>query len=167
MAGRHGKFLVTSLQFGHWKNGSNYFGFAPDKISTVDSPSGITTGDTINEGNHNRENRYHTKGTVSWYKPDWLGGNHALKSGFDYSVADGNRPWDSRGTAGNYQQMLRSGAAFQIGVWNYPVTPANTDPLPWDLRSGQLDDQSASHAESRTALCARQRFSAGAVPRRR
>ena len=121
-----GNSLVTSLQFGHWKNGSNYFGFAPDKVSTVDSPSGITTGDTINEGNHNRENRYHTRGTISWYKPDWLGGNHALKSGFDYSVADGNRPWDSRGTAGNYQQMLRSGAAFQIGVWNYPVTPANT-----------------------------------------
>jgi hypothetical protein len=119
-----GNSLVTSLQFGHWNNGSDYFGFVPDRVSTVDNITGVTTGDTINDGNHNREHRYHTKGSVSYYKPE-LAGNHAFKVGFDYTQVDGNRPWDSRGTAGNYQQQLRSGVPFQIAVWDYPVYPQN------------------------------------------
>jgi outer membrane receptor protein involved in Fe transport len=120
-----GNSLVTSLQFGHWNNASNFFGYVPDRVTTVDSITGVTTGDNINDGNHNREHRYHLKGGLSWYKPELFSGNHAFKLGFDYTRADGNRPWDSRGGAGNYEQILRSNVPFQIAVWNYPVYPQN------------------------------------------
>jgi hypothetical protein len=67
-----GNSLVTSLQFGHWNNASNFFGYVPGRVTTVDSITGVTTGDNINDGNHNREHRYHLKGGLSWYKPELL-----------------------------------------------------------------------------------------------
>ena len=53
--------------------------------------TGFVTGANTSTGQHNQEYRYHTKGNVSYYKPDWLGGNHSFKAGFDYTASGSNR----------------------------------------------------------------------------
>jgi len=60
---------------------------------------------------------------VSWYKPDWAGGNHEIKVGLDFFSTLESRAVRSRGAAGNYEMQFRSGIPDQIAVWNYPVWP--------------------------------------------
>ncbi len=80
------------------------------------------------------EDRYHTKGTLTWYKPDWFWGNHELKTGFDSSKGHGDRRIGDRGPAkdhpvlsnhpfptqhvGNYRLIFRNGVPFQMEAWN-------------------------------------------------
>ena len=71
----------------------------------------------------NQEYRYDTKGSISYFKPNWLGGNHSFKVGFDYSAAGSNRVMEDRGAATNEQLIFRSGVPFEVSFGNYPVVP--------------------------------------------
>jgi hypothetical protein len=117
-----GNSIVTSLQFGHWHSGGGYRGFLPAQPTTTDLVTGVTAGDSIQDGAHVQEHRYHARGSVSWFKPDLLAGNHSFKAGFDFTAAGSDRPWDSRGNL-NYELITSRGAPTELAVWNYPVNP--------------------------------------------
>ncbi|MBI2835510.1 MAG: TonB-dependent receptor [Acidobacteria bacterium] len=123
--GVKGNSLVASAQIGAWRSWTRV-GFWNEKVATIDLVTAEVTGANFSSGEHNEEYRIGTKGVVSWYKPDWLGGNHQIKAGFDYTSAGGNRRQDSRGAAGNYQLQFRRGVPSQIAVGNYPVDPHET-----------------------------------------
>jgi outer membrane receptor protein involved in Fe transport len=76
----------------------------------------------MNERNY--EDRFQTRGSLNWYKPDWFNGNHEIKVGGDFFKirADRHRLTRPAGS-GNYQLIFRSGAADQISVFNTPVHP--------------------------------------------
>ncbi|MBI2835511.1 MAG: TonB-dependent receptor [Acidobacteria bacterium] len=114
--------LVTSLQVGAWRSWTKVGAFS-DKPATIDLVTGEITGSNFSAGERNEEYRIGTKGVVSWYKPEWLGGSHQFKAGLDFMQSGGNRRQDSRGAAGNYQLQFRRSVPSQIAVGNYPVDP--------------------------------------------
>jgi carboxypeptidase family protein/TonB-dependent receptor-like protein len=120
-----GNSLVTSLQVGLWKNFTTNPAYPESlgKVATTDNISGVVTGASNAQGQDNQEYRYHTKATVSYYKPDWLGGNHSFRSGFDYTASGANRVMEDRGVNGNYQLIFSNSVPSQISVGNYPVHP--------------------------------------------
>jgi hypothetical protein len=114
--------LVTDVQFGRWNWTDHYVGFV-SAPATTDQLNQIVTGDTVRDGESPIEYRYQTKGSLSWYKPNLLHGNHQFKAGFEYDAARADRPYQARGAAGDYQMIFRNNAPFQIAVYNDPTTP--------------------------------------------
>lgn len=114
--------LVASAQVGAWRSWTRVRAFT-DKVSTRDLGTGVITGSNFSSGEHNEEYRVGTRGSVSWFKPDWLGDSHEIKAGLDLMKSGGNRKQDSRGAAGNYQLLFRNGVPIQIAIGNYPVEP--------------------------------------------
>jgi hypothetical protein len=66
--------------------------------------------------------RQNVRWGLDWYKPDWLGGNHAFKIGTDIFEAQGNRNRIPR-IAPTYEVVFANGAADFIEVQNTPVYP--------------------------------------------
>ena len=73
---------------------------APGKQSTTDIATLFVTGNHFTRrptpmGGDADQGRRHTKGVVSWYKPDLLGGNHEFKAGVDHlwTWFDDGLPW--------------------------------------------------------------------------
>jgi outer membrane receptor protein involved in Fe transport len=64
-------------------------------------------------------------GVVSWYKADWLGGNHDFKGGIDYVDSWVGDAYAARPVAGDYQLQFNNGAPFQMATRNTPVDPDN------------------------------------------
>ena len=93
-----GNSVVVLLQTGGFFQKSRYFAEPsffnlqagnPDtaeahKIGTLDTFTQMRTGDTPSDGRTVHRYRYPTKGTVSYYRPNWLGGSHQFKTGFDF-----------------------------------------------------------------------------------
>ena len=130
-----GNSLVASVQTGRWDfNGKNW-GLAPGKVSTTDIATQIVGGNFWAANGLDRDmGRYHTKGVVSYYKPDLLGGNHEFKVGADHLWswwADGDIPAgiSSGHRAGEnniiYRLVFNNGVPFQLVTKNSPVKPAN------------------------------------------
>lgn len=119
-----GDSLVTSLQTGFWNFDSTYLLFGDfNRPATTDVATQYVTGPNINQGNIPLETRYHSRGSLIWYRPDSFHGNHEVKVGFDYITNSIKRGWVSRGSNMNYQLQYSNGAAFQLQTWNYPVIP--------------------------------------------
>jgi Carboxypeptidase regulatory-like domain/TonB dependent receptor-like, beta-barrel len=114
------KFL--SLQFGRWDWHVDYSGFS-DQTATLDQLTLAVTGNNATAGTTSFEDRSHLKGTLTWYKPDLLVGNHDFKVGFDYSDAHADRKIIDRGASANYQLIYRNSAPFQLAAWNNPAVP--------------------------------------------
>jgi hypothetical protein len=116
--------FVTSLQAGLWWS-NNTGDLLPD-TGTPPTLDLVTRQITGHHGFYedNQNERWHTRGTVNVYKPDWALGNHELRAGFDQYVASSNRV----GLSGfyNYQLQTRTGVPSQIEIGNYPVVPTNT-----------------------------------------
>ena len=133
-----GNSVVVLLQTGRFFQKSRYFAEPsffnlqagnPDtaeahKIGTLDTFTQMRTGDTPSDGRTVHRYRYPTKGTVSYYRPNWLGGSHQFKTGFDF-INSGF--FESRRTkpAGNYELRFNNGAPTQLITFNYPVTPTD------------------------------------------
>ena len=93
----HGNSLVASLQSGAFYQKAWYFaepsyenfraGNDDDprvhKIPTLDTFTNFRTGDASSDGQWLHRYRYPTKGTVSYYKPNFIAGSHQFKGGFD------------------------------------------------------------------------------------
>lgn len=120
---RSNKFL--SLQTGYWHVDAGPYPGYTNKPATTDQVTSRITGLDVSAGNVNDYNRYHTKGTLNWYKPGLLFGNHDFKVGADYGVTHLDVGTVDRGVAGNYQLIFRSGVPFQINIKNNPVTPVS------------------------------------------
>ncbi len=124
-----GNALVTDLQYGYWMWHDHALGHDPDNVRKVDIRTMYQTGDSTDEGEVPKEDRHHAKGTVSWYSPGLLIGNHELKAGFDFFAVLVSRSWNRRQSA-DYLLRYDNGVPFQVQTWNHPVTPfSNQDYL--------------------------------------
>ena len=115
--------VATSLHFGRWFNNSGTTGaFADGRPGGSDAIFATTWGTNDQYGDRNNQERWHIKGAVSWYKADWLLGNHEFKTGFDRFITHAGR---SRVVtdAPNYRLMFRAGIADRIAIGNAPVEP--------------------------------------------
>ena len=126
--GVRGNNLVASVQYGRWNFRGDGFSTAPGKVSTLDIATQFRTGDnfTIN-GRDQDDNRHHTKGVVSYFKSDLLGGNHDLKVGIDHLASyfnDGYRVIGENNEFG-YQLVFNNGVPFQINTRNTPAKGTN------------------------------------------
>jgi outer membrane receptor protein involved in Fe transport len=126
-----GNSLVASIQYGRWDFNGVYDGVTPGKVSTMDIGTQFVTGDLFFQGanaNGRRadEGRHHTKGVVSWYKRDLLGGNHDIKAGVDHlwSWFDDFNVGPEAGKLG-YQLRFNNGVPFQLATINAPVRGPN------------------------------------------
>jgi hypothetical protein len=130
-----GNSLVASVQSGRWDYGGKNWGLAPGKVSTTDIATQQIGGNFwAANGLHRDMGRNHTKGVVSFYKPDLWGGNHDFKVGADHLWswwADGDIPAgvSSGHRAGEnniiHRLVFNNGAPFQLTTKNSPVKPAN------------------------------------------
>jgi hypothetical protein len=121
--GVKGNSLVISAMGGMWHSLTPIDGFT-DNPARVDLVTGVRSGASSGPGvgQYGTIYRKQARGNVSWYKPDW-GGNHEIKTGFDFFSTLEARAVRSRGAAGNYEMQFRNGIPDQLAVWNYPVTP--------------------------------------------
>ena len=124
--GIKGNSLVASLQYGKWRWDGIYLGFSPGKVATTDSVTLMRSGQNIEAGNIPHEWRHHTKGNISWYRPDLFAGDHEIKTGFDHMASTVSREWISRGISKDYVLWFRSGAPDQVEIYNHPVKPVTS-----------------------------------------
>ncbi len=93
--------------------------------SSRDRATGTVFGLINRAGERNREGRRQVRANLSWYRPDWAGGNHELKLGFDFFHAPANRNILDRGAAHNWRLNFNRGNPDRVELWNYPVSPDN------------------------------------------
>lgn len=122
--GVKGNSLVASAMVGMWHSLTPIEGFT-DNPARVDLVTGVRSGASSGPGvgQYGTIYRKQARANVSWYKPDWVGGNHEIKSGVDFFSTLESRAVRSRGAAGNYEMQFRNGIPDQLAVWNYPVWP--------------------------------------------
>ncbi|MCX6551877.1 MAG: carboxypeptidase regulatory-like domain-containing protein, partial [Acidobacteria bacterium] len=122
--------LVADLQFGNWTYVVNRFdvthGIYPDStLPGVSARDAVTTnlwGENPNVNSFVIPDRYHTRGTVSWYRPDWFYGNHQLDTGFDYLHTSTSRG-DNLRNQPPYELVYQSGVPYQFRTQNTPAQP--------------------------------------------
>lgn len=96
-----------------------------DQTSARDRGTGQVWGLINRAGERNREGRRQLRGNMSWFRPDWVGGNHEIKLGVDYFHSPANRIIDDRGAAHNWRLNFNRGNPDRVELWNYPVEPDN------------------------------------------
>jgi hypothetical protein len=118
-----GNSLVTSFQWGFWTYDSIYFNFSPRNVPpSIDSITGIEKGPNTTVGQRPHNPRHHYKGSMTWFKPDLVAGNHEFKFGFDY-----NDTWFGR----QYPKLdpeLQFEGAYSSWLYNYRLRFANGVP---------------------------------------
>jgi hypothetical protein len=121
--GVRGNALIANLQLAHTRNKSGSpFINDPPLIGRSDLETERITGDNVIAGEHSYNRTYHTRGSVSWYKPDWGYGNHEFKSGFDYN-ADTNEFPGLLTKPVNYHLQYADGVPDRVVFFNAPVIP--------------------------------------------
>jgi hypothetical protein len=127
--GTFGNSVSATAMYGHWYYESPLSGGSPGKVGTYDLSTLRYSGDEFWLAGPSpvtvAQYRHQVKGSVSWYKHDFLGGNHDFKFGFDYSPSIYHNTYGDRGASQNYYLILRAGAPFEIGTFNIPVDPLN------------------------------------------
>jgi hypothetical protein len=140
--GTKGNSLVMSVLFGRWAwtgggdiaeisgkppnirltvtNAEEYGGGRP---STFDRITRRVEGTPPRGGNYADIWRYTTKGTLSWFRPDLLAGNHEFKAGIEHQPEWYSRVQGDRGAAGQYRLIFANGVAEQADLFNWPVSP--------------------------------------------
>ena len=114
--------FLNMLVGGWWNNSGTFDAFAGGRPPATDSVLATTWGTNVEYGDRNHQDRFNVIGTMTWFKPDWMHGNHEIKSGFDYYSSRANRLRLATDAA-NYQLFFRSGAADRFGAYNAPVEP--------------------------------------------
>ena len=117
-----GNALVMTVQHGRWRRDTASGGVS-DKPSTFDVVTLYRSGANSQVGNRNSGLRRHSKGVLSWYRPDRLG-NHDVKAGFDHLYAN-NDTWNATRPSGNYWLEFSNGTPFQFVSGNNPTRPKN------------------------------------------
>jgi hypothetical protein len=122
-----GNSFVASVQYGRWDFESNINGVSKGKIPTIDIATLYVTGDLFARNGLRRDmGRHHTKGFLTYYKPNFALGSHEFKVGVDHLWT-----WITDGSLGreegfpDYQLRFNNGAAFQIDTVNVPQRGEN------------------------------------------
>jgi Carboxypeptidase regulatory-like domain len=80
------------------------------------------TGESGAAGERQLVNMKQTRGAVTWYKPNWLYGNHELKAGLEYSVH--GRIETKEEQMVNYHLFVQNGVPYQFLPFNSPTQPS-------------------------------------------
>jgi len=121
--GVRGSALIANLQFAHTRNDSGSpFLNNPPIVGRSDLETERITGDNVIAGEISYNRTYHTRGSVSWYKPDWGLGNHEFKTGVDYNVDTNEFPGLQR-KPHNYHLQYADGVPDRVAFFNAPVRP--------------------------------------------
>jgi hypothetical protein len=82
-----------SLMYGLWVNRSGGFGEENANGATpgTDRITGYKWGTAPDMNERQHVHRHNVRFGMDWYKPDWIGGNHAFKIGADFFESAGNR----------------------------------------------------------------------------
>ena len=80
-------------------------------------------GAPTNEGETLEYSRHHPKAVLNWYKSDFLGGSHEIRSGVEYMPNRGYRGNYIPLSGQNYRLVFNNGAPIEIEAWNYPTFP--------------------------------------------
>lgn len=118
--GLRGTSFIGNLQFAYQRNDrENPYLNSPELVGATDLETGAIWGDNPNNGAQSPNRTFHTKGSVTWYKPTARSGNHELKSGFDYNV-DTNMG-GIRLKRPNYYLAYSDGVPDRVAFINGPV----------------------------------------------
>ena len=117
-----GQSITLSAQHGRFEHVNQYTGFAPGIPRSIDITTLKEDGDAVSDGRYSTNGQIHDRAVLSWYRPDFLGGNHAFTFGFDF-LDGGNGATNPPRRSGDYRLRFNSGAAFQIDVFNLPNAP--------------------------------------------
>jgi hypothetical protein len=123
-----GKNVVVDALVGYWDFISWQYGNSTDP-SNVDlvtlRRSGSSTQSYFTPNDYNWY-KLESKGTISWYKPHGFLGDHNIKAGLDY-IKGWTQIVSPEHVNGDYQQLFRSGAPYQVAVFNFPIDVRNDD----------------------------------------
>ena len=116
--GLRGNSLIASVQFGvrRYPRGVDILGSG---VGRRDLVTERITGDVIVAGEKQFTKRDHTRGALTWYKPNWFHGNHEFKVGVDHS-----NDFESPGLSPkpqNYHLLYNDGEPFEIAFLNSPT----------------------------------------------
>jgi hypothetical protein len=121
--GVRGSSLIANLQLGHSRqNGVSPFLNTPQIVGRSDLDTEFVRGDNVVAGETSWAGFYHTKGSLSLYKPNWGYGNHELKTGFDYGFG-ATEVWGLTPKDFNYHLRYESGVPHSVAFFNAPITP--------------------------------------------
>ena len=121
--GVRGNALIANLQLGHTRNKSGSpFLNDPPLVGRSDLETGKVFGDNPVAGEISLNHTYHTRGSVGVYKPNWAGGNHEFKAGFDFT-SDTNEFPGLEVKPHNYHLQYADGVPDQVAFFNAPVLP--------------------------------------------
>ena len=121
--GVRGNALIANFQFAHTRNKSGSpFLNDPALVGRSDLETGKVFGDNPVAGEISLNHTYHTRGSVSWYKPNWGYGNHEFKTGFDFND-DVNEFPGLEVKPHNYHLQYSDGVPDQVAFFNAKVVP--------------------------------------------
>ena len=166
--GVRGNSLIASLQFGVCAAIRRRRYLDGTGVGRSDLDTERVTGENVVAGEtQSTATANHTKGSLTWYKPNWFHGNHEFKVGFDHSSTTSKLPDAGRRdrstticcTTTGYPSSSRSSTTRRIRTAGRDVSG--------HLREGQLDRRAPADAESGAAVRPRHAVCARAVPRGR
>ena len=117
-----GNSLIASVQYSDYLYDS-FIGFNTNGVvGRTDVVTQHVTGESGNAGNKQISSLKHTRGAVTWYKPNWFRGNHELKAGLEYGAH--KKVLGTEQQMVNYHLFLSNGAPYQFVAYNAPVEPS-------------------------------------------
>ena len=150
--GVRGNALIASLQFGHSRQlGSSPWLNDPRLVGRSDVETERVSGDNVIFGETSVARAYHTIGSVSWYRPNWAGGNHEFKAGFDYGDVRNSYPGQEPKLI-NYHLRYQERGALPGGLHERAERSTSGFRPAWRVRERQLDRRAPADAESGAAL---------------
>jgi hypothetical protein len=115
--------LIANLQLGHSRqNGTSPFLNTPQVVGRSDLDTEIVSGDNVVAGETSSAGFYHATGSLTYYKANWGGGNHELKTGYDYGFGS-TEVWGLTPKDFNYHLRYESGVPHSVAFFNAPITP--------------------------------------------
>jgi len=127
--GVRGSSLIYNAQIGHNKHDS-LVPFVSPNVGTSDLETEIVTGENVVSGEHSFRGTWHTRGSVTAYKPNWFNGNHEFKTGFDY-MEHKTMSGFTRRPRYNYHLIYNDGVPDQVAFFNFPVEPHQSAKIFW------------------------------------
>jgi len=124
--GQFGNAVAANFQFGYAPHDS----LAPflntgrpriDQIGRTDLVTEKVTGENVVGGERSRHFLKQTKGAITYYRPNWAGGNHEFKVGGEHARSKNFRSLDEKSV--NYHLRYEDGVPFDVVFFNAPVFP--------------------------------------------
>jgi Carboxypeptidase regulatory-like domain len=120
--GMRGSGLVAHLQYGfNSHDAPQPFINNPPLVPRIDLETERVTGDSVVLGEWAFRTTNDINGFVSWYKPNWAGGNHEFKSGFNTTLVRDSRRMQKKPI--NYGLLYNDGVPDQVAFFSSPVDP--------------------------------------------